>query len=80
MSTSYTLKREKKKEKKKDPLGQQLRCELSGRRCYVLIRICIEYFIYRAILELYLAAYWPDSCNLEHTVFLTVPNYKFLQL
>lgn len=61
-------------------LRQMLRCKLSGRRCYVLIRVCIEYFIYRAILELYLEAYWPDSCNSEHTVVLTVPNYKLLQL
>lgn len=55
-------------------LRQMLRRELSGRCHCVLIRICVEYFIYRVILELYLEAYWPDSCNLEHTVFLTAPN------
>lgn len=74
--TAHTRRKGKNGETKEREtvLRQNLRCELPGRCCYVLIGICIEYFIYRAILALYLEAYWPDSCNLEHTVFLTVPN------
>lgn len=37
----------KKKEIKKLLLQQMLRCKLSGRGFHVLIRISVEYFIYK---------------------------------